>query len=53
MKDCPGDGTFVCVGGWLYSSINMMIFPTNKRCPVCNPAPSQIPSISEDLDKSG
>lgn len=38
MSECPGADGFVCIGGWLYSSINMMIFSANKRCPTCNKA---------------
>lgn len=36
--DCPGADGLVCVGGWLYSAIEMMIFPANRKCPVCNPS---------------
>jgi hypothetical protein len=35
MSDCPGADGLSCIDGWLYSSLNMMIFPTNKRCPTC------------------
>jgi hypothetical protein len=37
---CPGADGLVCVDGWLYSQIRMMIFPANKRCPICN-APAE------------
>ena len=33
---CPGHEGLSCIGGWLYSSVNMMIFPTNKKCPTCS-----------------
>jgi len=36
MSECPGADGLVCVGGWLYSQINMMIFPANRKCPACN-----------------
>jgi len=37
--ECPGADGLVCIGGWLYSQMSgrMMVFPANKRCPVCNP----------------
>ncbi len=38
---CPGADGLVCVGGWLYSQVNMMIFPANKRCPTCNAPPEE------------
>lgn len=31
--DCAGVDGLICIDGWLYSGINMMIFPTNRRCP--------------------
>jgi hypothetical protein len=38
MSDCPGADGLVCVDGWLYSQMSgrMMIFPANRKCPVCN-----------------
>ena len=33
---CKGDDGLACIGGWLYSGFGMMIFPTNKKCPVCS-----------------
>ena len=33
---CPGADGLVCVDGWLYSQVRMMIFPANKRCPTCS-----------------
>ena len=36
MTKCKGSNGLVCVVGWLYSNINMMIFPANKKCPTCN-----------------
>lgn len=36
VSDCPGANGLVCIRGWLYSQMNMMIFPANKRCPKCN-----------------
>ncbi len=35
-QNCPGADGLVCIDHWLYSSINMMIFPTNRKCPNCN-----------------
>jgi hypothetical protein len=32
---CEGADGLACIDGWLYSSVNMMIFPTNKKCPTC------------------
>ena len=40
-NSCPGADGLVCVGGWLYSQINMMIFPANKRCPTCSAPPEE------------
>ena len=37
-KECPGNDGFACIQGWLYSCMGMMIFPTNKKCPVCKKA---------------
>lgn len=25
----------VCIGGWIYSAVGGMIFPTNRECPGC------------------
>jgi hypothetical protein len=38
-EGCPGADGLVCVDGYLYSQFKtrMMIFPANKKCPVCNP----------------
>lgn len=38
MANCPGADGLDCIDGWLYSShpVNMMIFPANRKCPVCN-----------------
>lgn len=36
VEACPGANGLDCVNGWLYSSVNMMIFPTNKKCPTCS-----------------
>jgi hypothetical protein len=41
--ECPGENGFVCIGGWLYTPVNMMIFPTNRKCPVCNAKPNEQP----------
>lgn len=35
IEACPGEDGLVCVDSWLYTSINMMIFPTNRKCPRC------------------
>ena len=34
--ECPGVDGLVCLNGWLYSSVGMMIFPKNEKCPECN-----------------
>ena len=34
---CEGADGLICMSGWLYSNIGMMIFPANKKCPVCFP----------------
>jgi hypothetical protein len=39
--ECPGEDGFVCIGGWLYTPVNMMIFATNRKCPVCNAKPTK------------
>ena len=26
----------VCIGGWLYSPVGGMVFPTNRQCPGCS-----------------
>ena len=36
QPNCEG-ADVSCVGGYLYTSVGMMIFPTNKRCPHCHP----------------
>jgi hypothetical protein len=41
--ECPGENGFVCIGGWLYTPVNMMIFTTNRKCPVCNAKPNEQP----------
>jgi hypothetical protein len=37
--DCPGVDGFACIGGWLYTQMSnaLMIFPTNRKCPLCHP----------------
>jgi len=35
-ESCGGADGLVCIGGWLYSSMGMMIFPANRECPNCN-----------------
>ena len=37
VSECYGSDGLVCIGGYLYSSIGFMIFPANKKCPICNP----------------
>ena len=37
MSDCPGADGLTCIDGYLYSGIGGMIFPSNKKCSVCNP----------------
>jgi len=34
---CPGTDGLSCIDGWLYSGVGGMIFPSNKRCQLCNP----------------
>ncbi len=36
-RPCPGADGLLCVDGWLYSGVGGMIFPANKKCPLCNP----------------
>ena len=36
-RPCPGADGLVCVDGFLYSGVEGMIFPANKKCPLCNP----------------
>lgn len=50
MSDCPGTDGLACIDGWLYSSVNMMIFPTNKRCPTCSAVPGEDACV-RDPDK--
>lgn len=47
-EPCPGAAGLDCVGGWLYSSIGMMIFSANRQCPVCNP-PEEEPLTEASL----
>lgn len=47
---CPGADGLDCVGGWLYSSINMMIFPANKRCPTCTGGKMKAYEVQSNLD---
>lgn len=34
---CSGSEGLSCIDGWLYSGVGGMIFPSNKKCPKCNP----------------
>jgi len=56
MDDCPGDPPFVCIGGWLYSQLGMMIFGTNRKCPHCHPPAAIAPDFtdpSDDMETTG
>ena len=48
-KACPGADGLSCVGGWLYSSIGMMTFPANKKCPTCNKEQDDGPNGTDDV----
>lgn len=52
MEGCDGADGLACIGGYLYSGFNFMIFPTNRKCPKCNPA-SEKPETIDDEDVSG
>ena len=51
MSNCPGADGLMCIDGWLYASINMMIFSANKKCPACSEVESEpVPDKQEQDD---
>lgn len=51
MSECPGADGLSCVDGWLYSSVNMMIFPANRKCPMCNDLKKRHQELHQGLDE--
>ena len=53
-EPCQGANGLLCLGGYLYSNVGMMIFPTNKLCPSCHlPEPATTIGATEDLEGTG